>query len=242
MASRAAASTRKAYASDFERRVDEVNVSKSHLNHLVMNYLINEGYQKAAMNFAKEAGIQPHADMPAMDERINIRNDIHCGNIQLAIERINCLHPEILDTDPSLHFSLLRLQLIELIRKCTSTPDGDITPALEFATTHLAPRAPGNASFLEDLERTMALLCFPKDNLAPPLAELMDPALRRRVAAQVNETIMEAQGMAKEPKIRSLIKLRAWSEDRARATRKGSELPPLDLGLDIGTVDQPMTS
>ena len=149
---------------------------------------------------------------------------------------------QILDTDPSLHFSLLRLQLIELIRKCTATPDGDITPALEFATTHLAPRAPGNSLFLEDLERTMALLCFPKDNLAPPLAELMDHALRRRVAAQVNETIMEAQGLQREPKIRSLVKLRAWSEDRARASRKDRDLPKLDLGLDLGTVDQPMTS
>jgi len=61
-----------------------------------MNYLINEGYQKAAVNFATEAGIQLQVDMPAMDERINIRNDIHCGNIQSAIERINCLHPEVI--------------------------------------------------------------------------------------------------------------------------------------------------
>lgn len=77
----------------------------------------------------------------------------------------------------------------------------------------------------------MALLCFPRDNLAAPLEELMDPALRRRVAARVNETIMEAQGMQKEPKIRGLVRLRAWSEDYLRAERK--ELPPLDLGLDM---------
>jgi hypothetical protein len=87
----------------------------------------------------------------------------------------------------------------------------------------------------------MALLCFPRDNLAPPLAELMDPALRRRVAAQVNETIMEAQGSQKEPKIRGLTRLRAWSEDALRVERK--DLPQLDLGLDIPPhVDQPMTS
>ena len=67
----------------------------SDLNHLVMNYLINEGYQKAASNFAKEAGLSPQVDLPAMDERIKIRNDIHCGNIQSAIERINELHPEV---------------------------------------------------------------------------------------------------------------------------------------------------
>jgi hypothetical protein len=77
----------------------------------------------------------------------------------------------------------------------------------------------------------MALLCFPRDNLAPPLAELMDPALRRSVANKVNETIMETEGLKKEPKIRSLVKLRAWGEDRLINQRK--DLPRLDLGLDI---------
>ena len=60
-----------------------------------MNYLINEGYQAAALNFAKEANIEPQVDWPAMDERNNIRNDIHAGDIQSAIERINTLHPEV---------------------------------------------------------------------------------------------------------------------------------------------------
>jgi hypothetical protein len=60
-----------------------------------MNYLINEGYQAAALNFAKEANITPQVDLSSMDERIKIRNDIHLGNIQSAIERINGLHPEV---------------------------------------------------------------------------------------------------------------------------------------------------
>lgn len=137
----------------------------------------------------------------------------------------------MLDTNPSLHFALLRLQLIEKIRECTSDPDGDVTPALDFATTELAPRAPGNPEFLEDLERTMALLCFPADSLAPPLAELMDPALRRRVSSQVNEAIMEMQGMQKEAKVRGLVRLRAWSEQRLRSDKK--DFPHLDLGLDL---------
>lgn len=243
MASHAASlgPVRKPYASDFERRVDEVKVSKSELNALIMNYFINEGYQAAAQKFAKEANIDPRDDWSSMEERIKIRSDIHAGNIQSAIERINILHPQILDTDPSLHFSLLRLQLIELIRTCTSVPNGDITPALEFATTHLAPRAPGNQSFLEDLERTMALLCFPLDGLAPPLAELMNPSLRRSIGERVNEALMEAQGVQKEPKIRGLARLRAWSEDVARNQKK--DLPTLSLGLDVGTAgeDHPMS-
>lgn len=62
---------------------------------LVLNYLIIEGYQSAAISFAKEANITPSVDLDSIDERIQIRNDILCGDIQSAIERINSLHPEV---------------------------------------------------------------------------------------------------------------------------------------------------
>ena len=75
----------------------------SDLNALVMNYLINEGYQSAAANFAKEAGITLRVNLTAMDERVKILNDIHLGNIQSAIERINNLDPEVSLPNP-LHF------------------------------------------------------------------------------------------------------------------------------------------
>lgn len=128
-----------------------------------------------------------------------------------------------------------------MIRNCTSDPDGDISAALAFATTHLAPRAPSNPEFLQDLERTMALLCFPPNNLAPPLAELMDPALRRQVAARVNEAILDAQGVPKEAKIRRLVRLRGWAEQRIRNEKR--DIPPMDLGLDLGqSADEPMGS
>ena len=137
----------------------------------------------------------------------------------------------MLDEDPALHFSLLRLQLVELIRSCISVPDADIEPALTFATTKLAPRAPSNPKFLEDLERTMALLIFPADNLAPPLAALLDPGLRKDVAKKVNEALLHSQGKPTEAKICDLVRLRVWSEQKAREAKK--DLPEtIELGLD----------
>lgn len=127
---------------------------------------------------------------------------------------------QVLDRNPSLHFALLRLQLIELIRTCMASPDGDITPAVDFASTLLAPRAPTNPEFLEDLERTMALLIFPPDDLAPPLAALLDPELRKLVANRVNEAILINQGSRREARIRKMIRLRAWSEIRAKEAKK----------------------
>lgn len=141
------------------------------------------------------------------------------------------MYNKILDQDSSLHFALLRLQLVELIRTCTTTPNADIMPALTFATTHLAPRAPTNPEFLEDLERTMALLIFPPDNLAPPLAALLDPSLRKDVAKRVNEAILSSQGERPNAKVIGLVKLRTWAEQKAREAKK--DLPEhIELGLD----------
>ncbi|KAJ5674231.1 hypothetical protein N7462_009670 [Penicillium macrosclerotiorum] len=214
----------------FERKIDEVKPSKTDINYLVMDYLITNGYPAAANKFAVEANIQLRTDSESIQERVDIRTAIHSGDIQAAVEKINELNPQILDEDPSLHFSLLRLQLVELIRTCTDTPDGDISPALEFATSQLAPRAPTNPKFLEDLERTLALLIFPSDNLAPSLASLLDPSLRKDIAQRVNEAILQSQGARKEARLRNLVKLRAFAENKARSAKK--DIPEkLDIGL-----------
>lgn len=77
----------------------------------------------------------------------------------------------------------------------------------------------------------MALLIFPPDNLAPPLAALLDPNLRKTVANRVNEAILSSQGARREARIRNLVRLRAWAEQKAREAKK--DLPvTLDLGLD----------
>ncbi|MCJ1385327.1 hypothetical protein MMC17_008449 [Xylographa soralifera] len=203
----------------------------SHINTLVMDYLVSEGYPSAAQNFALEANVQPRVDIESIEERVVIRNAIYGGDIQTAIERINELNPQILDRDSALHFALLRLQLIELIRNCTVTPDGDITPALTFATTHLAPRAPTSPEFLQDLEQTMALLIFPPDNLAPPLAALLDTKLRKDVAKRVNEAILQSNGERTRSKLLELVRTRAWAEQKARDAKK--DIPDrIDIGLD----------
>ncbi|KAF3938091.1 hypothetical protein ABW19_dt0205984 [Dactylella cylindrospora] len=207
------------------------------MNTLVMNYLIIGGYPSAAMKFAQEANIHPQINLESIHKRNKICTSIHEGNIQSAIEMINDSEPELLETHPRLHFALLRLQLIELIR-ASMTSSGDIQPALSFAQTYLAPRAPQYPEFLKDLEHTMALLCFPPDQLSPPLAKLMDPDMRKQVAAMVNEAILAHQDILPEAKVRSLVRLRAWVE--AKAAQSESErlrsIPHMDLGLASTTI------
>ncbi|CDO56527.1 hypothetical protein DV113_000977 [Geotrichum candidum] len=249
--------------------VDEMDVGFQDFNAIIMNYLVVEGYDKAAQAFSREsktsldqAGLgEPDEDMldvpadpaaassldPAgstsveaalMDttpaifksarDRMEIKSLIYWGEIERAIERINDIDPYFLDTYKDLHFELLRLELVELIRACnfpttlaagnSATADvqpGDIEPALEFATNHLARRAmaAGKPEFLAELERTMALLCFPpQERLPAELAYLLDPGLRKRVADEVNTLLLEKQGIPGEPKLANLMRLWAWSE------------------------------
>ncbi|KAH8602134.1 CTLH/CRA C-terminal to lish motif domain-containing protein [Bisporella sp. PMI_857] len=220
----------------FEARVEVVKPIKSDINALILDYLTTEGYPSAAAKFSKEANLRPNQEGESVKARQKIQHAIHLGNIQDAIVALNELEPQVLDKNPSLHFALLRLQLVELIRKCNSTPGGDITPALKFATAELAPRAPTQPEFLEDLERTMALLIFPNDKLDPPLAALLHPDLRRSVADRVNKAILTCQNQRRDAAIRNLVRLRAWAENTARENKK--DLPArLELGLDMENND-----
>lgn len=77
----------------------------------------------------------------------------------------------------------------------------------------------------------MALLIFPPENLAPPLAALLDPSLRKDVAKRVNEAILLSQGERTKAKLFELVRTRVWSEQKAREAKK--DLPKrIDLGLD----------
>ncbi|KAM3432940.1 hypothetical protein NHJ13734_006636 [Beauveria thailandica] len=220
----------------FDKRVDEIKSPKSDINALILDYLTMEGYPNAAAKFSKEANLQPQQDIASIRARQEIQNCIHSGNIQSAIEMLNELDPEILDADKALHFSLLRLQLVELIRGCNAT-GGDISPALKFATEQLGPRAPTNPQFLEELEKTMALLLFPPETLEPQLAALLKPDLRRDAADKVNRAILERQSTRREAAIRQLVKMRAWAESAARD--RGVNLPDrLDVGLNADDTDR----
>jgi hypothetical protein len=147
-----------------------------------------------------------------------------------------------LDDHPALHFSLLRLQLIELIR-FSSTQGTSILPALSFATQQLAPRGAANPSFLSDLEKTMALLAFPLDSLSDPLRQLIDPELRRNVAKRVNDALLDglvdsgADGMVGSgrgtvgaediERVSGLLRLIQWGEQTAKEER--IVVPTLDI-------------
>jgi len=74
---------------------------------------------------------------------------------------------------------------------------------------------------------------LPIENLAPPLAVLIGPALRRQVPAKVNDVTLEVQGVPKEPTVGPLVSLMAWADQRMRSESR--ETPGMDLGLDVAS-------
>ncbi|KAG9285822.1 hypothetical protein G9A89_013247 [Geosiphon pyriformis] len=201
-------STKKVATRDeWEKKLAEVKISKTDLNKLVMNYLVIEGYKDAAEKFSQECGLQPNIDLESIQDRMNIRNAIQNGNVEEAIERVNDLNPEILDTNPELYFHLQQQRLIEYIRQ------GKVAEALEFAQDELAPRGEENPEFLEELERTMALLAF-EDTSQSPIGDLLHPAQRQRTASELNAAILTSQSQEKDPKLPSLLKMLVWAQNQ----------------------------
>ena len=76
-----------------------------------MDYLITEGYPLAAKCLAAEANMPPISDFESINERVEIRDSIHRGDLQTAIEKINELNPQV-----RLHCSLVSLVILAMIR------------------------------------------------------------------------------------------------------------------------------
>jgi hypothetical protein len=60
-----------------------------------MDYLVSEGYPRAAEKFAKEANIQLPLEEESIQSRVEIRQAIDVGDIDIAITKINDLNPQV---------------------------------------------------------------------------------------------------------------------------------------------------
>ncbi|KAF2568709.1 hypothetical protein F2Q68_00025623 [Brassica cretica] len=128
---------------EWEKKLNAVKLRKEDMNTLVMNFLVTEGFVEAADKFQRESGTKPEIDLATITDRMAVKKAVQNGNVEDAIEKVNDLNPEILDTNPELFFHLQQQRLIELIRQ------GKTEEALEFAQEELAPRGEENVNLLD---------------------------------------------------------------------------------------------
>ncbi|KAI8472538.1 MAG: CTLH/CRA C-terminal to lish motif domain-containing protein [Monoraphidium minutum] len=191
----------------WEQKLSQVSVSKDDMNRLVMDFLVTEGYVDAARAFQGESGAPPGVDLGDIAGRMEIRAAVQGGRVEDAIDRVNDLDPEILEEQQGLLFHLQQQRLIEMIR------DGRTADALDFAREYLAPAGEENPEFLDELERTVALLAF-DDPRASPVGDLMDAAQRQKTASELNAAILSSQCHETEPRLALLLKALLWAQAR----------------------------
>ena len=196
----------------------------SDLNRLVLNYLVIEGFKDAAEEFCAETGMTPPTDLSSIEARMRVRNAIQSGQIEQAMELVNDLNPEILDTAPHLFFHVQQQRLIELIRS------GDVSGALQFAQEELAPRGEENPQFLEELEKTIALLAFPVPKGDGPQGSLLHHSQRQKLASELNAAILASQHQDRDPKLPGLLKMLAWGQKLLGETVRFPQLVDISTG------------
>ncbi|KAI5955027.1 hypothetical protein KGF54_001588 [Candida jiufengensis] len=250
------------------------SISKQKIDKLVLEYLIHEGYQNAAIEFAKELDIdvQNHnttgepnwdqnqitnipentselkdfevsesimnfysgkltlsqmigdqlqndfskynkcnkkllAGFSTISQRQEIKSLVLKGNITEAISKIGQYFPLILDSNNLLHFKLLRLSLIEMIRshKFSTQMEVDerkfLNEILTFVRCNMINKISKSYKLLKEIEFTMSLLCFRFDptiknlenqkELPQELKNIFNLNLRHQVFRLINKEIIK---------------------------------------------------
>ena len=184
-----------------------------------MEYLVKEGFKEAAMEFQRETGIDPGLDTAVMDQQIKIRQAVESGNVQSAVETVNELDPEILDTSAQLFFHLQLQQLLEHIKA------GDIEAALHYAQTELSARGEENAEFLQELEQALALLAY-DDPSTSPFSELLQHSQRLKVVSELNSAVLASQHKEGSTHLCAAMKLVMWAQQQLE--KRNVQFPKLN--------------
>ncbi|ODN06316.1 Glucose-induced degradation protein 8 [Orchesella cincta] len=188
-------------------KIEAVQIPRSEINKLIMNYLVTEGFKDAAEKFQDESGTEPGVDLTTLDQRIKILESIQDGKIQEAVQMINSFQPQLLDDNRYLFFHLQQQHLIELIRQ------KNIDGALKFAQEHLADQGEENSQVLEELERTLALLAF-EDPESSPFGDLLALSHRQKVASEFNIAFLTQDCQdSSVSKLAFLLKFILWSQE-----------------------------
>ncbi|CAN6917845.1 unnamed protein product [Brassica oleracea] len=174
---------------EWEKKLNAVKLRKEDMNTLVMNFLVTEGYVDAADKLQRESGTK-QIDLATITDRMAVKKDVQNGNVEDAIEKVNDLNPEVYNNNQCL-----------------------LSSSLEFAQEELAPRGEENQAFLQELEKTVALLVF-EDASNCPVKDILDISHRLKTASEVNAAIITSQSHEKDPKLPSLLKMLIWAQNQ----------------------------
>ncbi|XP_042421718.1 glucose-induced degradation protein 8 homolog isoform X3 [Zingiber officinale] len=158
-------------------------INDSDVHSIVLSYLIHNCFKETAQTFLACTGMSQHVDyLVEMEKRKTILHYITEGNALKATELTEQLVPNLLEDNKDLHFDLLSLHFIDLVRS------RKINEALEFAQTKLTPF--GNvAKYDEKLEDFATLLTYEEPEKSPIFYPL-SPEYRENITDNLNRAIL----------------------------------------------------
>ncbi|GAB2233119.1 hypothetical protein Droror1_Dr00002334 [Drosera rotundifolia] len=110
---------------EWEKKINDIKITKEDMNKLVMNFLLIVGYVNAAEKFYMKTGTE-HMDLTIGTDRMSVKRAVESGNAEVAIEKLKVLNPKILDTNHQLFFHRQQQRMIELIK------NGNTKEAMDF--------------------------------------------------------------------------------------------------------------
>lgn len=198
---------------------DHLAINDNDVRNIVLSYLMHNCFKETAETFISCTGMKQPADYPVdIDKRKPIYNFALEGNALKAIELTNQLAPELLQENKDLHFDLLSLHFVELVRK------RKCTEALVFAQNELTAFGKQDR-YVEKLEDCMALLAYEEPEKSP-MFYLLSMDYRQSVADSLNRAILAHANLPSYTSMERLIQqttvVRQWLHQEL-----GKDGPPL---------------
>ncbi|CAD8060240.1 unnamed protein product [Paramecium sonneborni] len=189
-------------ALEWHQKQNTINIPKSLINQLVLNFFIVEGYRDAAIEFSKEAGIQfSTQELDQMIERIEIKKNILNGDIDSALEKV------VHKNNNLILLKLKTQKLIELIKQ------NQIDQAIKYAQSEIISFLPDQPQLVEEIEKAITLIAF-SDIKKNPLNHLLQNSQRIKVASEINQHLYKDNLGNDEAKLRTLMKLLQWAQEQ----------------------------
>ncbi|KAK9269028.1 hypothetical protein L1049_000796 [Liquidambar formosana] len=209
---------------DWEKMLNAVHIRKQDMNKLVMNFLVHEGYDKAARDFFEESGTQPDINVETMPTRAAVKWAILSRKLEEAYKILLSSYPQVFEHNTLPLFHVQQQRYIELIR------NGMDEEALEFGQEYLLPCVETNPELQKEVERSSALLAF-KDPSNYPVGELLGRSHLLETVNEVNVAILAFEGHnEKDPKLVDLLKKLIWVQEELH---KKAAYPHINLSSGI---------
>eukprot|EP00897_Mesotaenium_endlicherianum_P004720 jgi/Mesen1/4276/ME000022S03563 len=167
--------------------LDQMVVKEADVHQIVLSYLVHNCFKETAETFISSTGMKQAAKYSEhIDRKKRICLPIYLcalqGEALKAIELTKDLGGDLLEANPAVHFDLLTVHFVELIRK------KKCEEALLFAQQELKPygRQP---KYLEKLQDCLALLAYEEPHTSP-VGSLLSPEYRQTVADALNGALL----------------------------------------------------